>query len=138
MEQGILHDYELIEEENMPEWMAVYFDFENARASDHRKSIEEAFDEGIINKQDLLAIAGNHTVNSQRWAVVSKVFYKRFGRDYFREEYDITVRDDEEYPLQWHMTTLTQRLIMHHNHDKVARFEWLDDGTARVYVEQKE
>lgn len=135
MERGILDEYELAKNQGLPVWMPVYFDFQKVQASNRTDVIEEAFEQGVINRGKLVESTTNHSKDQHVWAVVSREFYRRFGRDYFRDEYDVTAPDSAKYPLQWHMTTLTQQLVMHYNDDVVARFEWLDDGTARVYTE---
>lgn len=122
-------DHENLDEYYLPDWFEVYMDLQLVFAEAKEKDIKSMWDGGDIRRHDLVEIATNRQIAAHAWAEASRRFYDRFGRDYTKDRYRVTI--DGSGP-QWYLATTTE-LLLRRLAGVETEHKWNDDNTE-VYI----
>lgn len=104
-------------------------------ASEVESTIERSFDEGTIDRAELIGSTTMRFSHLKKWAYAAKWFAEAFDNDLSRDEYDVTVDGDPLFEHQQFYRSHFIELMVVSNRDATTRHEWRDEGDdSRAYI----
>lgn len=122
-------EHEKLEKYDLPDWFCIYMDLQSVFAEFKENDIDKMWEEGLIRRDDLVSMSTDKLLASHSWAEACRIFYERFGRDYTKNEYRITVKGDGP---QWYLSTATE-LLLRNITEVDTKHEW-DEENTEAYI----